>query len=138
MVSGSLAGYALGHYLWMLPDGNFTHIATYFFNHIPGFTELNYHYIQNLYLKWGYRILFFSIILPVPYQFYSITAGVFQFNLLTFTLATLLFQGSRFFIFAWLTVKYGEGVKPIIQKNLKIISILCIIIILIMFLFSAL
>ena len=128
MVTGSIVGYALGHYLWLLPDGNFTQLATYLFNHIPGFTVLNYHYMQSLLLKWGYSFLLFSVILPVPYQFYSISAGVFDFNIFVFIFLTLFFQGFRFFAFAWLTVRYGEGVKVIFRKNQKIIVIVSILI----------
>ena len=135
MVFGSILGYALGHYLWLIPDGNFTPLARYLFNYVPGFTELNYHYIQGLYLRWGYTILLFSLILPVPYQFYSITAGVFDFNLLLFTFLTLLFQGSRFLLIAWLTIRYGEGMKTLFQKNLKITVLTCIMIILILLIY---
>ena len=136
MVTGSIVGYAIGHYLWLLPTGEFTNFALYLFHHVPGFTEVNYHYIQNLALKWGYSILLFSTILPVPYQFYSITAGVFDFNLILFILLTLFFQGSRFLLIAWLTIKYGEGVKTILKKNLKIILLLCLIIISLILIFS--
>jgi len=138
MVTGSFLGYAIGHNLWLLPNGNFTQLALYFFHHTPGFTDLTYHYIQELFVKWGYSILALSVILPVPYQFYSITAGVFDFNLLAFTFATLLFQGLRFLIFAWLITTFGEAVLPSLQKNLKIIGIICICVILIMFILSLL
>jgi len=129
MALGSILGYAIGHYLWLLPDGSFTQFANYFFNHIPGFTEAIYQNAQNLYLKWSYSILFFSIILPVPYQIISITAGVFNFNIVTFVLATILFQGFRFFLLGWLIIKYGEGAKIIFLKNLKIITIVSVILI---------
>lgn len=138
MVTGSLLGYAIGHNLWLLPNGNFTQLALYFLHHTPGFTDLTYHYIQDQFVKWGYSILALSVILPVPYQFYSITAGVFDFNLLAFTFATLLFQGLRFFLFAWLIITFGETVLPAIQKNLKIIAIICLCVILIMFIVSLL
>src|SRR5665647_356177 len=127
MVLGSIVGYTIGHYLWLLPDGSFTQFAQYFFNHIPGFTEEIYQNAQNLYLKWSYSILFFSIILPVPYQIISITAGVFNFNIVTFVLATIIFQGFRFFLLGWLIIKYGEGAKIIFLKNLKIITIVSVI-----------
>ena len=130
MVLGSILGYAIGQYLWLLPDGSYTQFAQYFFNHIPGFTEVNYQNAQNLYLNWSYSILFLSIILPIPYQVISITAGVFNFNIITFILATILFQGFRFFLLSWLIIKYGEEAKIIFRRNLKIITIVSVIIIL--------
>jgi len=132
LVAGSIAGYALGHYLWLKPDGSFTQLAGYFFDHVPGFTILNYHYIQNLFLKWGNCIIIFSVILPLPYQAYSITAGVFDFNLVVFILLTIILYGLRFLLIAWLIIQFGEGVSIILQKNMRIIVLLIILVFLIL------
>lgn len=123
MVLGSLAGYGIGHYLWLSSEGGYTAIAQYFFNHIPGFTIDLYHEAQALYSKWSYGILFAAIILPIPYQFYSISAGAFDSNFLIFGFSTLVFQGLRFFGLAYLVIRFGEEVKTMFQKNLKIIAI---------------
>jgi len=123
MVLGAIIGYSIGHFLWLMPDGSFTHFAQYLFNHIPGFTEANYQNAQNLYIKWSYGILLFSTILPIPYQILSITAGAFEFNIYAFALATFVFQGLRFFVLGWLIVTYGEGVRTIFKENLKIIAL---------------
>ncbi len=139
MVIGSVAGYFIGHYLWLLPDGNFTQMANWLFNHVPGFTTHNYQSIQSLYSNWGYWILFLSVVLPLPYQFYSITAGVFDFSLITFSFLTLLFHGTRFFVVSWLTIRFGDGVKTIFNKNPKIIitgSILILVILFVSMLFG--
>lgn len=122
MVSGSIVGYSIGHYMWINPEGGYTVIAQYIFSHIPGFTIDLYHNAQALYAKWSYGILFSAIILPIPYQVFSITAGAFDINVLIFVLSTFVFQGLRFFCLAFLVVKFGEGVKTIFHKNLKIIA----------------
>ena len=132
MVAGSIGGFAIGHYLWLLSDGTFTQFARYLFNNIPGFTEITYFYAQALFLKWSFSILFFTIVLPVPYLFFSITAGAFAFNVLAFILSTLVFQGFRFFLLAWLIVKYGEGVKVLFSRNLKIITLILVLVIIIL------
>lgn len=131
MVLGSILGYTIGHYLWLLPDGSYTEFAQYLFNHIPGFTEINYQIAQNLYLKWSYSILFLSILMPIPYQFISISTGVFDYDIFTFVILTLIFQGFRFFLLAWLIITYGEGAKIIFQRNLKIIAIVSTVLIII-------
>jgi membrane protein YqaA with SNARE-associated domain len=131
MVLGAIVGYMIGHFLWLLPDGSFTQLAHYMLNNIPGFTEANYMNAQNFYIKWSYAILLFSTVLPLPYQVLSITAGAFGFNLSAFTLATFIFQGFRYFLLAWLIVRYGEGVRAIFQKNLKIIALITVLILLI-------
>lgn len=131
MVSGSIAGYGIGHYLWLSSEGGYTVIAQYFFNHIPGFTVDLYHNAQAIYSKWSYIILFFAIILPIPYQVYSISAGAFDVNFVMFGFSTLLFQGLRFFGLAYLVIKFGEGVKTLFQKNLKIIAVSAFVLLLI-------
>jgi len=136
MVLGAITGYFIGHFLWLLPDGSFTLFAQYLFNHIPGFTVANYLNAQNLYIKWSYSILLISTVLPLPYQILSITAGAFEFNIYAFILTTLVFQGLRFFFLAWLVVRYGEGAKSIFRKNLKIISLVTIILLFIIFIIS--
>jgi membrane protein YqaA with SNARE-associated domain len=136
MVLGAITGYIIGHFLWLLPDGSFTLFARYLFNHIPGFTVVNYLDAQNLYIKWNYGILLLSTVLPIPYQFLSITAGAFELNFYAFLIATLVFQGLRFFLLAWLVVRYGEGVTAIFRKNLKIISLITIILLLIIYIIS--
>jgi membrane protein YqaA with SNARE-associated domain len=128
MVSGAVLGYGIGHFLWIHPDGGFTGLAHYFFNHIPGFTIDFYNYSRELYIKWSYGILFLSIILPIPYQVYAITAGAFDVNLIWFALLTFFFQGLRYYLLALLVIKFREGVKTIFQKNLKIITITTIVI----------
>jgi len=138
MTTGSLVGYAFGNYMWLLPNGEFTAFAQYLFLHVPGLTIINYHAIQTLYLKWGYSLLCVSTVLPLPYQFFSVAAGVFKFNIYAFSLVTLLVQSVRFLIFAWLIIKYGEGVKLIFQKNLRIIATCTIMIGLIIFIYSIL
>jgi membrane protein YqaA with SNARE-associated domain len=130
MVAGAIVGYGIGHFLWISPEGGFTGLAQYFFNHIPGFTIDFYQYSRELYIKWSYGILFLSIILPIPYQVYSITSGAFDVNVIWFGLSTFFFQGLRFFILALLVIKFREGVKTIFHRNLKIIAITTIVLLL--------
>ena len=37
-VLGALLGYTIGHYLWWTPSDQFTGVANFFFNNVPGFT----------------------------------------------------------------------------------------------------
>jgi len=136
MVLGSIVGYSIGHFLWLLPDGSFTQLAHYIFNHIPGFTEQNYQHAQSLYIKWSYGILLFSTIIPIPYQILTITAGAFEIDIFAFILATIVFQGLRFFSLAWLIIKYGEDVTAVFKKNIKIIAVITVILLLIIYIIS--
>ena len=136
MALGSIVGYFIGHFLWLLPDGSFTQMAHYIFNHIPGFSELNYQHAQGLFIKWSYGILLFSTIIPIPYQILTITAGAFEIDIFAFVLATIVFQGLRFFSLAWLIIKYGEGVTAVFKKNIKIIAVITITLLLLIYIIS--
>jgi len=123
MSLGGILGYCIGYYQWLTPGGDFTPVAQFFFNHVPGFDIKLYQYISDLYNKWSYGIFFSAIFLPIPFQIYSISAGAFDVNVIIFGLTTFLFQGSRFFVLAFLVIKFGEGVKLIIQRHLKIVAV---------------
>jgi membrane protein YqaA with SNARE-associated domain len=36
---GAMAGYSIGHFAWLNANGEFTGLAVFIFNHIPGFSE---------------------------------------------------------------------------------------------------
>jgi len=44
-VAGAVAGYLIGHFLWWTPANEFTAIAQFFFNNIPGFTTEQFYEI---------------------------------------------------------------------------------------------
>jgi membrane protein YqaA with SNARE-associated domain len=119
---GGMLGYAIGHYTWLTQEGDFTSVARFFFNHVPGFDVNRYNYISTLYNKWSYGIFFSAIFMPIPFQIYSITAGAFNVNFIIFAMTTFLFQGMRFFVLAYLCLKFGERVKVILQKNMKVVA----------------
>lgn len=127
MTMGAILGYAIGHYLWLMQDGSFTRFAQYLFDHVPGLTKINYQNAQVLFHKWSYGILLFSTILPIPYQFFSITAGAFDFDIFAFALSTFIFQGLRFFLLAWIIIRFGERVKAIFKQNLLIIIVVSVL-----------
>jgi len=94
------------------------------FNNIPGFSEELYIKIQLLYSKWDFWILFVAALIPVPYKIFSITSGVFDINLLVFSIATLVSQGIKFYLLALLIIKTGTAVKKVLEYNFKPIAII--------------
>jgi membrane protein YqaA with SNARE-associated domain len=123
-LSGALAGYAIGYFAWLTPNGDYTSIARFMFNNIPGFSEELYIKIQLLYSKWDFWILFVAALIPVPYKIFSITSGVFDINLLVFSIATLVSQGIKFYLLALLIIKTGTAVKKVLEYNFKPIAII--------------
>lgn len=122
-LSGGFAGYAIGHFAWLNQGGEFTPFAHYLLNHIPGFTVQFYNKIQLLYARWDFWILFMSAGIPLPFKIFSISAGVFDINLLLFGATTLISHGIRFFLLAFLSIKLGPEIKRLLAVRLKYIAI---------------
>jgi len=123
-LAGSVAGYSIGHFAWIDTNGEFTGLAQFMFNNIPGFSEAGYNKIHILYANWDFWILFIAAALPLPYKLFSISSGVFDINFLIFSFTTLISQGIKFFLLALLTVKLGPEVKKLIEFNWKPIAII--------------
>jgi membrane protein YqaA with SNARE-associated domain len=123
-LAGSIAGYSIGHFVWLDTNKEFTGLAQFMFNNIPGFSEAGYNKIHNLYANWGFWILFIAASLPLPYKLFSISSGVFDINFFIFCFATLISQGIKFFLLALMTIKFGPEVKKLFEFNWKPIAIL--------------
>jgi membrane protein YqaA with SNARE-associated domain len=123
-LAGAVAGYAIGHFAWLDANGEFTGVAQFLFNNIPGFSVEIYDKIHALYTKWDFWVLFVAAALPLPFKIFSISSGVFDVNLLIFCTATLISQGLKFVLLAFLTLKLGQQVKKIFEYDWKPIAII--------------
>ena len=115
-VLGAMAGYAIGHYLWQTPGGEFTASADFFFRIIPGFTHTEYDKICAMYNQYNFWVVFTAGFSPIPYKLITITAGVFKIDFPVFLVASVVSRGLRFFLISWLIWKYGEPIKRFIDK----------------------
>jgi membrane protein YqaA with SNARE-associated domain len=114
-LAGALAGYATGHLAWINVNGEFTVLAQFLFNHIPGFSLDFFNKLDLLFSKWGFWILSLSALTPIPYGIFSITAGVFNINLFLFFFCTVISQGIKFYLLAFLTIKFGPLFKKLAE-----------------------
>lgn len=122
-VSGALIGYCVGHFTWVNASGDFTGFANLFFNNIPGFSVDLFNSIKLLYTKWDFWIIFTAGFTPIPYKIFTVTAGVFDINLLMFLLSSIISRGARFFILAFLLWRYGSSIKLFIEKYFNLIAL---------------
>ena len=122
-LTGAIAGYAIGHFAWLDANGEFTGLAMFVFENIPGITEAVYHSIQIQFTKWGLGILFLAPFIPVPYKIFSISSGAFDMNIFIFSFGTLISQGLRFYLLSFLIIKIGPRVKKLFEFNKKPIVI---------------
>lgn len=121
---GAIVGYSIGHFAWLNSSGEFTGLAQFLFNHIPGFSEEIYYKIHAAFIKWDVWILFVSSVVPLPYKIFSISSGVFDMNIFMFGVATLISQAIKFYLLALLTIKIGPRVKSLFEYKLKPVTII--------------
>jgi len=74
--------------------------------------------IRGLYNEHGALIVFSAGFSPIPYKVFTIASGVADMNLLTFTAASIVGRGARFFLVAALLWKFGDPIKTFIEKYL--------------------
>ena len=108
-------------------------IGVFFFDLIARPILNFYGYMQQFevfkeyYHQWGVWIVFGAGITPFPYKIITIASGVVRLDLLTFTVASIIARGMRFYLVAWLLKKYGAPMRIFIEKNLGILSVLFLI-----------
>lgn len=122
-VSGACLGYMIGSFLWQTPAGDFTAVANFFFNIIPGFTHEAYDQISTAYNQYNTWITFTAGFTPIPYKIFTIAAGVCQANFPTFILASIVSRGLRFTLIAALIWKFGAPIKSFIDKYFNLLAI---------------
>ena len=74
--------------------------------------------IRGLYNEHGALIVFSAGFSPIPYKVFTIASGVADMNILTFTVASIVGRGARFFLVAFLLWKFGEPIKALIERYL--------------------
>ncbi|OGQ91467.1 MAG: cytochrome B [Deltaproteobacteria bacterium RIFOXYA12_FULL_58_15] len=108
-VVGGLAGYGIGYLAW-------GHVDHYFYAWVPGFSAETFGSVQELYRQWGIPIVFTAGFSPIPYKLFTITSGVMELSLAQFLLASAVSRSARFFLVAWLIVRFGDHARSIIDR----------------------
>jgi membrane protein YqaA with SNARE-associated domain len=122
-VTGALLGYVIGHSLWWTPDGNFTSLALFFFNTLPGFSEKDFNVIQKMYSEYDFWIVFTAGFTPLPYKVFTVSSGAFKISLPMFIIASIISRGARFFFISFLIWRFGPQIKTFIDKYFNWLAI---------------
>jgi len=122
-VLGGFVGYQVGEWLWYDGTGQFSGLAVFFLDVVPGFTEHTFELVQSLYREYDFIAVFAAGFTPLPYKVFTITAGVFEISLPVFMLASLVSRAGRFFLVGALFHFFGVRIKRFIDKYLEILSI---------------
>jgi membrane protein YqaA with SNARE-associated domain len=114
-VLGGLAGYAIGALLFDTIGQPILELYGY----MAQFAEF-----QTGYNEWGAWIVFGAGLTPFPYKVITIASGVTGLDLATFTIASIVGRGMRFFMVAALLWWFGEPIRRFIERNLGWLTVL--------------
>ncbi len=125
-IVGGLFGYFIGWGLWY-SGGNFSPIAMFFFDYVPGFTVDVFNQVAALYEKYGFWIVFTAGFTPLPYKVITITAGVAKIDIGVFVVASLVSRSLRFLLVAGLIWKFGPPIREFIEKRFNLLAIVFVV-----------
>ena len=115
-VIGGVAGYAIGHWLWFGDGGEYSRLALWCFEVIPGFGEGEFERASRAYESYNFWIVFAAGFTPLPFKVITISGGACDINFAMFLIASIVGRSARFFLVAGLFGKYGPAIKPFVDK----------------------
>lgn len=111
-VVGGFLGYAIGYYFQPLG-----HWILTLFGHPNGLEEF-----RAFFAKWGVAVIFIKGLTPIPYKLVTIAAGLAQFSLLWFFVASAVTRSLRFFVVAGLVKHFGPEITEMMEKRFYLVS----------------
>lgn len=87
-------------------------------------------YVGQQFNQHAFLSILVAAFTPIPYKVFTIGAGLFSLNLITFMSASIVGRGARFFLVAYATHRYGLKAKEFIIKKADKVSLLIGVIIL--------
>jgi membrane protein YqaA with SNARE-associated domain len=83
-----------------------------------------YAVVQNLYRQYDALAVGAAGFTPLPYKLFTITAGAFKINFVTFTLVSIVSRSARFFLVAAFIYKFGAPVRHFIERYFNLLTII--------------
>lgn len=121
-ILGAIIGYSIGYFTWWNSLGEYSTVAIFFFNNIPGFSSELFTAIQQKFDLYNFFIVFTAGFTPIPFKIITISAGAFNINFPMFIFASTISRSARFFLVAILIRKYGKPITAFIDKYFNILS----------------
>jgi membrane protein YqaA with SNARE-associated domain len=112
-VVGGYLGYAIGYYLFDAvgrPVLEFYHAMD------------KYEAFKATFAEWGVWIIVIKGLTPIPFKLVTIASGAAQFDLVSFTMASLVSRSLRFFPLAALLWRYGDPIRDFIERRLMLVT----------------
>lgn len=79
--------------------------------------------VQKLFSENAFFAIFTAAFTPIPYKVFTIAAGLFNINLVTFVIASILGRGGRFFLIAIVMRFFGQQFASALYRYFNIITI---------------
>jgi membrane protein YqaA with SNARE-associated domain len=83
--------------------------------------------VQDLYQRYDALAVGAAGFTPLPYKLFTITAGAFKINFVTFILMSIVSRSARFFLVAALIYKFGAPIRYFIEKYFNLLTIVFLI-----------
>jgi membrane protein YqaA with SNARE-associated domain len=117
-VLGGIMGYVIGY--------EFMEVVGSRIVEIYGFSE-KWDYVGSLYqhyAAWAVAVAGFT---PIPYKLFTIAAGAFKIDFVTFVIASVLSRSARFFLVGGLIYLFGPPIRSFIDKYFNLLAIVFMI-----------
>lgn len=117
-VAGGFFGYFIGYAMYETVGQP----VLAFYNMVDKFQEF-----QARFNEYGAAIVAIAGFTPFPYKVITIASGATQMDLMTFSGASVVSRGARFFFIAALLWQFGPSMRVFVEKNFKVVSTLFVI-----------
>jgi len=118
-VLGGLLGYAIGALLY--------DTLGQFLIKLYGYGD-KLEAFRAAYAEWGGWIILIKGATPIPYKVVTIASGFAGYNLLWFTILSIITRGIRFFSIAAILYYWGEPAREFIEKRLGLVAFVCLVV----------
>ncbi len=123
-VFGAMFGYAIGLWIWWSGPTEFSGLANFFFDHVPGFNKIAFFNVKELYDQYDFLIIFTAGFTPIPFKLFTISGGAFGIKFPQFIIAAFVGRTLRFMLVTLLLKIYGESIERFINKYFNILTII--------------
>ncbi len=78
--------------------------------------------VRHWYETYGFLGILVAAVTPIPYKVFTIASGVFEFNVATFAVASVVGRGLRFFAVAALIYRFGAPIQSFIDRYFNLLA----------------
>jgi membrane protein YqaA with SNARE-associated domain len=118
-IAGALAGYLVVSHMVMNTADGLTSLMNFLYTSIPGFSKASFMNIQYQFHLAGPKILFGAAFTPIPYGLFALTAAVLGYSFLEFLIITVIGQGIKFCLLAFIVTRPGQWLKSKLTRHLS-------------------